>query len=75
MRGIPWHCHHVLPLVYDESLSYYEDICKLTHKINEVIENIANNLESYLQSILEDTFVDVVYNESTETITFTLTTH
>lgn len=32
------HCQKVLPLVYDDSLSYYESICKLVAKINEVIE-------------------------------------
>lgn len=35
-------CQKVLPLVYDESLSYYEFLCKLTHKINEVIEDNTN---------------------------------
>lgn len=28
----------MLPAVYDDSLSYYESICKLVHKINELIE-------------------------------------
>lgn len=37
----------VLPLVYDDSLSYYEMLGKLTHKINEVIEN-NNLLEQYM---------------------------
>lgn len=31
-------CQKVLPAVYDDSLSYYESICKLVHKINELIE-------------------------------------
>ena len=30
--------HKVLPAVYDESLSYYELLCKITAKLNEVIE-------------------------------------
>lgn len=32
-------CYKVLPLVYDDSLSYYEVLNKLTEKLNEVIEN------------------------------------
>lgn len=32
------YCQKVLPLVYDDSLSYYEAICKFQHKLNEVIE-------------------------------------
>lgn len=30
------YCQKVLPLVYDNSLSYYEVLCKLTNKINEL---------------------------------------
>ena len=32
-------CRKVLPLVYDDSLSYYEVLCKVAAKLNEVIEN------------------------------------
>ena len=30
-------CHKILPLVYDESLSYYEVLCKCVASLNEVI--------------------------------------
>lgn len=30
-------CHKIIPLVYDESLSYYEVLCKVTHSLNETI--------------------------------------
>ena len=33
-------CHKVLPLVYDDSLSYYELLCKVIHYLNTVIEDI-----------------------------------
>ncbi len=33
-------CYKVLPLVYDETLSYYEVLCKLTGKIDECIDAI-----------------------------------
>lgn len=33
-------CFKVLPLVYEESLSYYESVCKLYHKINEIVNEI-----------------------------------
>ena len=32
-------CQKVLPLVYDDSLSYYETLCRVVDKLNEVIEN------------------------------------
>lgn len=41
---VRFHCCKVLPLVYTESLSYYEQLCKVTAKMNESIEAI-NNLE------------------------------
>lgn len=31
-------CYKVLPLVYDDSLSYYEVLCKVVHYINELID-------------------------------------
>lgn len=37
------YCQHVLPLVYDDSLSYYEVLCKITSKINEIIEAYATS--------------------------------
>lgn len=32
-------CQKVLPLVYDDSLSYYEILCKIVKYINSMIEN------------------------------------
>lgn len=33
-------CHKIIPLVYDESLSYYEFLCKVMQKLNEVIDTL-----------------------------------
>ena len=44
-----WHCQKVLPLTYDDSLSYYEQLCKLVYKINEVIDTF----NEYEEIILE----------------------
>lgn len=33
-------CQKVLPLVYDDSLSYYELLCKVVNYLNNVIENV-----------------------------------
>ena len=40
-------CFKVLPLVFDEALSYYEVLCKLRNSLNEVIEQ-ANSLVNEL---------------------------
>ena len=33
-------CFKVLPLVYDDSLSYYEVLCKVVYKLNEMIDSL-----------------------------------
>ncbi len=39
------YCAKVLPLVFDNSLSYYEQICRFSHKLNELIDALnAQNL-------------------------------
>ena len=55
MRGnfpFKFWCHKVLPLVYDDSLSYYEFLCKIAKLVNDISEHneeqdiaIANNAE------------------------------
>lgn len=35
-------CQKVLPLVYDDSLSYYELLCKVINYLNNVIQNVDN---------------------------------
>lgn len=37
IEKLKYMCHKVLPLVYDESLSYYEVLAKVRQKLNEVI--------------------------------------
>lgn len=39
------YCAKVLPMVFDNSISYYETVCHLIHKVNECIETLnAQNL-------------------------------
>lgn len=38
-------CQKVLPLVYDDSLSYYEVLCKVSAKLNEVIDQVNGVVE------------------------------
>ena len=49
-------CQKVLPLVYDESLSYYEVLCKVIQKLNELIKinnNIRDEIHKEYVDILE----------------------
>lgn len=38
MKTFRFWCQKVLPLVYDDSLSYYEVLCKVVKYINDLIE-------------------------------------
>ena len=46
-------CQKVLPLVYDDSLSYYELLCKVVCKLNELAEN-QNNLSDEIKQVAAD---------------------
>lgn len=42
MENFRFWCQKVLPLVYDDSLSYYELLCKVVKYINDLIQNLKN---------------------------------
>lgn len=47
----------VLPAVYDNSLSYYEQLCRIKYKLNEVIKNLNDleeNLPSYVKQAIDE---------------------
>lgn len=47
----------VLPAVYDDSLSYYEQLCRIKYKLNEVIKNLNDleeNLPSYVKQAIDE---------------------
>lgn len=46
-------CQKVLPLVYDDELSYYEVLCKVVQKLNEVIDDV-NKLPEYIRELISD---------------------
>ena len=54
-------CYKILPAVYDESLSYYEQLCKVTYSLNETIEAV-NNLNENVSALNErcNTFQDEI---------------
>ena len=66
----------VIPLAFDESMSYYEQICKLTAKMNEIISFANNELTDALKKYIEQEFnnimLDTMYDSETETLTLYL---
>ena len=70
IKTFPFWCQKVLPLVYDESLSYYELLCKVVDYLNEhteVINAHSEALEKLTQlvaSIVDgDAFDDEIYQD------------
>ena len=62
----------ILPVTYDDSLSYYEQVCKLTDKMNEIVDFINGNISERIQNYIDERFdtlmINAIYDESTETI-------
>lgn len=57
---IRYWCHKILPLVYDDSLSYYEFLCKMNAKLNEVIDSTNGLAEAWenFQAEIEKAWAD-----------------
>lgn len=66
IRPLKFYSEKVLPLVYDNSLSYYEVLGKVVRKLNDLIEFLSDNI----RIMLEPFMLQILYNESTQTINF-----
>jgi hypothetical protein len=68
----PFNCNSILPLLYDDSLSYYEILCKLSNKMNEIIGEIntefKNTIDEKIDIYFNNLMIDAIYDEKTETI-------
>lgn len=59
-------CQKVLPLVYDDSLSYYELLCKVVDYLNNTISDVStltaefNTLKEYVDAHLSDANIDAL---------------
>lgn len=62
----------ILPLVYDDSLSYYEVLNKVAFKLNEIIGVINDELAEYIRERLDEIYIDASYDEETENIILSL---
>lgn len=57
IHRLHFYCQKVLPLIYDESLSYYEVLCKVKVKLNEIIES--DNLQAKEIEAIEKEIADI----------------
>lgn len=62
-------CYKILPLVYDQSLSYYETLCKVVSKLNEVIDYVNTTVTNEIKQAIGKLVIDAVYDSESETLT------
>ena len=62
----------VIPLAFDESMSYYEQLCNIKAKMNELIsifnEELTEELKKYIDERFNDIMLDSMYDPETETL-------
>lgn len=59
-------CH--TPEVYGRGMTYYEEMCRITAKQNEIISAINENMRTYLDKYFNSIMIDAIYIEDTKTI-------
>ena len=80
------YCNKILPMVYDESLSYYENICRLSqlliktieeiNRISDELDNLEDNIEEITENVINEAlaqgklFIKTNYVEDTKTLQF-----
>jgi hypothetical protein len=53
LKHFKFWCQKVLPLVYDDSLSYYEVLCKVVDYLNNMISDVNNVIDGW-EGLKED---------------------
>lgn len=71
IENVGWYSQKVIPLVFDDSLSYYEQICKFAYSLNEVINQInslTQEMKRYEDKLNTDfnTFKDTINQNFTD---------
>ena len=63
---------NILPLVFDDSMSYYETLCKLVYTVNQLIGIINGDLSDKIKQYIDEQFnnimITAIYDPETETI-------
>ena len=70
LKPFKFWCQTVMPVVYDESLSYYELLCKVVSYINNLITDVdtattaITTLQSYVENYFSTTTIQDAINDS-----------
>lgn len=66
-----------IPSSFKESLSYYETLCTVINKVNELayVFNtiLLNKISAYIDERFNDMMINAMYDAPTETLTLSLT--
>lgn len=64
----------ILPLVFDDSMSYYEAVSRLVSTVNQLITlingGVDENLKEYIDERFDNLMINAIYDAKTETIIF-----
>lgn len=64
----------ILPLVFDDSMSYYEAVARLVNTVNQLITlingGVDENLKEYIDERFDNLMINAIYDTKTETIIF-----
>ena len=70
--GLNYKNQSILPLVFDDSISYYEAISRLIYTVNQLVllinNSIDENLKNYIDSNFDRLMINAIYDEKNETI-------
>lgn len=65
-------CNTILPLVFNDSMSYYEQLSKLVYTVNQLINTVNSTIDdkiaAYISSHFDDLMISAIYDAKTETI-------
>lgn len=71
-KSVTCYSQKVIPLAFDESMSYLEDIACLRHKLNEVINFVNDVIDEKITDYIDERFNDLMINAMYEAETETL---
>ena len=73
LNTMRFYCQPILPLVYDESMSYYETLCKVVGQLNTTGETVNKLNEGLTNEIADRQAADAALDERLKTIESTNT--
>lgn len=64
------HCCNIAPIPtnFFNDLSYLQQLCGISDKVNEIIVAINNSFSDMIREQLDKLFIDAMYDEETETL-------